>query len=95
MRFIFYYIFLRWFFRILLRAQTDPIETLFVAIEGDVSGLLDDVQEGVDQASDKLEDLDNAGQKSGQGLKSSAGIAGAAFGLAAGAAGKLLEVVIN
>ena len=71
------------------------METLFVAIEGDVSGLLDDVDEGVDKTKDKLEELDDAGQKSGKSIKGSAGIAGAAFGLAAGAAGILLNVIVS
>lgn len=95
MRFIFYFVLLRWFFRILFYAASDPVETLFVAIEGDVSGLLDDIDEGVDKSKKKLGELDGAGKKSGQGLKSSAGIAGAAFGLAAGAAGILLNAIVS
>ncbi len=95
MRFLFYFVFLRWFIRILFCAQQDPVERLFVSIEGDIDGLMKDVEEGVEQASDKLEDLDEAGSRTGQGLKSSAGVAGFAFGLAAGAAAKLLDIVVN
>jgi len=95
MRFIFYFIILRWLSRILFYASQDPIETLYVSIEGDFSNLLDAADEGVDKTKDKLEDLDDSGKKAGQGLKGSAGIAGVAFGLAAGAAGKLLDIVLS
>jgi hypothetical protein len=95
MRFLFYFVLLRWFFRVLLCAQQDPIETLHVAIEGDFSGLLKDADEGVDKTKDKLNELDGAGKKAGTSIKGGAALAGAAFGLAAGAANKLLEVVIN
>jgi hypothetical protein len=95
MRFLFYFVLLRWFFRVLLCAQQDPIETLHVAIEGDFSGLLKDADEGVDKTKDKLNELDGAGKKAGTSIKGGAALAGAAFGLAAGAASKLLEVVIN
>jgi hypothetical protein len=95
MRFIFYYIISRWFFDIILKAQTDPIETLFVNIEGDFSGLLDAADEGVDKTKGKLEELDGAAQKGGGSMKKGAAIAGAAFGLAATAASALLNVVIS
>jgi hypothetical protein len=95
MRFIFYYIFLRWFFRVILRAQTDPVETVFVAIEGDISGLLSSLQEGIDEVKDKLDEMGNEGEKSGKKTAKSAGIAGAAFGLASATAGKLLEIALK
>jgi hypothetical protein len=95
MRFIFYFIILRWFFRILLCSQTDPIETLIVRIEGDFSRLLDAADEGVDRTTDRLEDLDGAAQRSGAGMSRGAAVAGAAFGLAATAASGLLNIVIN
>jgi hypothetical protein len=95
MRFVFYFVLLRWFFRITLCAQQDPVETVFVAIEGDISGLLSSLQEGIDEVKDKLDDMGDEGEKSIKKTTKSAGIAGAAFGLAAGAANKLLEVVLN
>ncbi|MHC4792125.1 MAG: hypothetical protein ACYS8Y_11965, partial [Planctomycetota bacterium] len=75
--------------------EGSSIETLFVNIEGDFSGLLKDADEGVDKTKGKLGELDGAAQKSGGSMKKGAALAGAAFGLAAGAASKLLDIVIN
>jgi hypothetical protein len=71
------------------------VETVFVAIEGDISGLLSSLQEGIDEVKDRLDEMGNEGEKSGKKTAKNAGIAGAAFGLAAGAAGKLLQIVSN
>lgn len=75
--------------------EGSSVETVFVSIEGDISGLLSSLQEGIDEVKDKLDEMGNEGEKSGKKTAKSAGIAGAAFGLAAGIAGKLLEVVSN
>jgi hypothetical protein len=95
MRFIFYFVFLRWFFRIWFWSQTDPVETLYVSVEGDVSGLLGDIDKGVDQSKEKLEEVGSTGEKAGKRGAGGAAKMGAAFGFAAGAASKLLDVVIN
>ena len=73
----------------------ENLERLIVSIEGDFSNLLRASEDGVRAASTELEKLDKTGAKTGQSLKGAAGLAGAAFGLAAGAAGKLLDVVIR
>lgn len=120
MRFIFYFVLLRWFFRICFLAQTDPIETLTVRLEADVSDLLNDVPKAVKESSDELKKLGDAAEKAGKRTTDSAGrmrdelgrfvkktdegrtkvkgfgvSAGAAFGLAAGAASKLLNVIVG
>lgn len=94
-RTILYLIFLRWFFSVTLKAQRDPVERLFVSIEGNVNDFLDDVDQAADEASDRLEDVSESGKKMGGSLKGSAALAGAAFGVAAGVASKLLDVVLN
>jgi flagellar biosynthesis GTPase FlhF len=76
-------------------AQTDPIETLTVSIEGDFSGLLKDADEGVDKTKDKLGELDGAAKKGGASMGKGAAMAGAAFGLAATAAAGLLTAIVN
>lgn len=59
MRFVFWFLFLRWFFRVTLRAQNDPVETLFVSIEADTSKLLKQTKTGVDQAEGRLKKFSN------------------------------------
>lgn len=95
MRFILYYIFFRWFIRITFSTVDDPVETVYVNIEGDIKGLVDAAKEGVDKTKDTLGELDDAGQKAGASISKGGVLAGAAFGLAAGAAAKLLDVVVN
>lgn len=87
---------IHWFLYASVKWLTGPeIEKMVVSIEGDFSNLLSQADQGVEQTKDKLGELDNAGQKAGKGLKGSAAIAGVAFGLAATAATKLLDIVLQ
>ena len=84
-----------WFFRLLFRAQTDPVETVFVRIEGDASGLLETLEKEVAAMKERLKELEESGQESGKKTKKSWFEAGAIFGLAAKGAGMLLDKVLQ
>src|SRR5574341_2656400 len=84
-----------WFFQVILKAQIDPVETVYVRIEGDASGLLETLEKEVAAMKKRLEELEQTGEDSGKKTKKSWFEAGAVFGLAAKGAGMLLDTVLR
>ena len=94
------YAVIRWLSMVAIKFQQDPIETMIVAIEADLSEFFDQIDQGVKKGGKKLEDLGqktedvgNKGKKGGKAGAKGLALMGAAFGLAATAATKVLEIV--
>ncbi len=94
------YAVIRWLSMVAIKFQQDPIETMIVAIEADLSEFFDQIDQGVDKGGKKLEGLGKktdavgkAGAKGGKAGAKGLALMGAAFGFAGAAAAKVLDVV--
>ena len=59
-RLIIRYIILRWLMMVAFKAQTDPVETVFVKVEGDFSNLLAGADEQLSRASAEAQKIGKA-----------------------------------